>query len=155
MFGYDNDRFPPGKTWQQQMLKASGYAAQAQEHPLYRLASRGKQMNEYGLALLDFLGKPQLVGMDISRWTGGIGQTIRIQVRDNIRVLHVRVMIRRHKTSDKVLESGHACPSKLSPWVWNYITRTQIEQSSGFCIDVLTTDLPGNVGVDTMEFTSE
>ena len=134
------------------MLKAASYAALAHDHQVYRLESRETQVSSYSLAFLDFLGKPQLVGMDTSRWTGGIGQRIHIQVRDNVRILQVRVMIREHKMSDEVLEAGNACPSRLDPWIWTYSTKTQIQQSSGLCVDVITTDLAGNIGVDTMEF---
>jgi hypothetical protein len=152
MFNSDGDRFPPCRTWQQRILKAAGYAAFAQEHPVYRLKTAGTQVSAYSLAFVDSLGKPRLVDMDISRWTGGIGQRIHIQVMDNVEVLQVRVMIPEHRMSDTVLESGHAHPSRLDPRIWTYLTKTQIHQAPGFCVDVIAIDLPGNVGVDTVEF---
>jgi len=154
MFNSDGDRLPPPKTLQQRIRKAGSYAAWAQDHFLYQLKASDSPVSAHSLAFLDSLGKPQLLGMDIRRWTGGIGQMIQIRIMDNIQVLQVRVMIREHRMSDTILESGYAYPSRLDPTLWTYITKTQIQQRPGFCVDILANDLPGNLSVETMEFDS-
>ena len=153
MFNSEGNRFPPGKTWQQKILKAASFADVSHEHPLYRLSTIGTRISPYSMAFLDCIGVPKLVNMDISHWTGEIGQWIHIQVLDKVRVLQVRVMIRENMMSDKVFESGHAYPSRLNPSIWTYVTKTKIHQVSGFCVDVLANDLPGNVSVETVEYT--
>ena len=153
MFNSNNKSLSSRQRWQQQTLKAATYAAFAQTQPVYLLKAMGTQTSAYSFAFVDFLGKPQLVGMDISQWTGGIGERIHILVKDNVMVLHVRVMIREDRLSDIVLESGHAYRSPSDGLVWTYLTKTRIHQKPGFCVDVLATDLPGNLSVETMEFT--
>jgi len=96
-----------------------------------------------------------VVSVDSHRWTGGIGEAIHFHVREYIRVMQVRVMIRENRWSKTSLESGHACPSRLNPSVWTYVTKTQIRQTPGLCMDILANDLAGNFGVDTVEFNYE
>ena len=151
----DGDRLPAPRTWQEKMLKAASYAACAQEHPLYQLKAVDTESNPHSLAFIDYLGKPEIIGMYINHWTGGIGQRIHIQVRDNVRIMHVRVMIRQHPMSDMVLESDHACQSQVYPLIWTYLTKTKILQPPGFCVDVIATDLPGNTSAETLIFDQE
>jgi hypothetical protein len=151
----DGDKRPPPKTWQQQILKAASYAACSLDHPLYRLKAKETRISPYGLAFLDCLGGPQLIAVDSSHWTGRIGERIHFHVRDNIQVMHVRVMIWENQMSKTILESGHACQSRLDPTVWTYITQTEIRQTPGLCMDVLANDLVGNLGVDTVLFNYE
>ena len=68
-------------------------------------------------------------------------------------VVEVRVKIRENIESKKSLESGYAYPSKLNPSIWTYVTKRQFHQVSGFCVDVLSIDLAGNVNWDTVEYT--
>jgi hypothetical protein len=69
--------------------------------------------------------------------------------------MQVRVMIRENKMSKTSLESGHACQSRLNPSIWTYITRTEILQTPGLCMNVLANDLAGNFGADIVVFDYE
>jgi hypothetical protein len=151
----DGDRLPLPETWQTRILKAASYAALALDHPLYRLRARESSVSAYSLAFLDCLDGPQLISVDSNRWTGGIGQRIHFHFKESIRVMQVRVMVREEKTSKTVLESGQAYPSLLNPFVWTYITKTEIRQTPGLCMDILANDLAGNFGVDQVVFDYE
>ena len=155
MFNSDGDKLPRPETWQGQILKAASYAACALGHPLYRLLADKTGTSAYDLAFLDSLSGPQLIAVDSSRWTGEMGESIHFHLKENIRVMHVRVMIWESKTSKTVLESGHAYPSQLNPLIWTYVTKTKIRQTPGLCMDVLTNDLAGNFGADTVVFDYE
>lgn len=155
MYHADSGKRPRPQTWQQQVLKAASYAACAQDHPLYRLQARETRISPYGLAFLDCLGGPKLVAVDSSNWTGRAGERIHFHVKDNLRVMHVRVMIQENETSETTLESGHACQSLLNPSIWTYTTKTEIRQTPGLCMYTLANDLAGNIGADTVVFDYE
>lgn len=155
MLKSDGDRFPAPGNWEQRVLKAASYAACALNHPLYRLQAQETRISAYGLAFLDCLGGPQLIAVDSSRWSGRIGERIHFHVRNNVRVMQVRILIRESKTSKRVFESGYAYASRLNASMWTYITQTEIRQTPGLCIGVLANDLAGNLGVDIVEFDYE
>ena len=89
----DGDK-PLFESWQSEILKAASYAACTLHHPLYQLQADKTEINAYCLAFLDSLGGPKVTGVDSKRWTGRIGEEIHFYVRDNIRVMQVRVMVR-------------------------------------------------------------
>jgi hypothetical protein len=142
-------------TWQNKILNAASYAASALDHPLYRFQSKETQISAYSLAFLDCLSGPQLVSVDSSRWKGGVGELIHFHLRESVRVMQVRVMVRENSTSRTLLESGHAYPSRLNPSIWTYITKKEIRQIPGLCMDVLANDLAGNLGADIVVFDYE
>ena len=148
----DSGRRPRPQIWQGRILKAASYAACALDHPLYRLQAKETRIAAYGLAFLDCLGGPQLIAIDSSRWTGRVGERIHFHVKEYVRVMQVRVMIREDQTSKTTLESGHAYLSRLNPSIWTYITQTEIRQTPGLCIDVLANDLAWNIGADSVVF---
>lgn len=155
MYHSDSGRRPPPETWQQQILKAASYAACTLDHPLYRSLAKETRLSPYALAFLDCLEGPQLIAINSSGWSGKIGERIHFHLKNNVRVMHVRVMIRESKTSRTVFEAGHAYPSRLDPSIWTYITKTEIRQIPGLCMDVIANDLAGNIGADMVEFNYE
>ena len=100
-------------------------------------------MSAYEWALADFFGKPEVLGIDICGWTGEVGQTLRIQARDNLMVLTVSLKIRENGF---ILEEGEAVESKTEPGIWTYTTRSTIQPKPGIWLDVVAYDLPGNMG---------
>lgn len=155
MHNSDGGRLSLPETWQNRILKAASYAASAMDHPLYRLQAKETRTSAHSLAFLDCLSGPQLVSVDSSRWNGGVGELIHFHIRESVRVMQVRVMVRENSTSRNVLESGHAYPSRLNPSIWTYITKTEIRQTPGLCMDVLANDLAGNLGADIVVFDYE
>jgi hypothetical protein len=155
MYHSDSGRRPVPETWQQQVQRAASYAASALDHPLYRFHARESGISAHSLAFLDCIGAPRLAAVDSSHWTGGIGESIHFHVKNNVRVMRVRIMVRENKTSREALESGQAHPSRLNPSIWTYITQTEILQAPGLCMDVIASDLAGNIGTEIVVFDYE
>ncbi len=155
MYHSDSGKRPSPETWQQKVQRADSFAASALRHPLYRFQAKERGISAHSLAFLDCIGVPRLVAVDSSHWTGRSGELIHFHVKDNVRVMHVRIMIRENETSKAALESGQAYPSRLNPSIWTYITQTEIRQTPGLCMDVLANDLAGNFGADLVVFDYE
>jgi hypothetical protein len=123
--------------------RASTYAHFSQNPALYLNKAVGTPLSAYEWAVADYFGKPKVLDIDICRWTGEAGQTIRIQARDNLVVLRVNVKIWENSF---LLEEGEAIESETEPVVWTYITHTAIQPKPGIWLDVVAYDLPGNTG---------
>lgn len=135
---------PSQSTRYQTMRLASTYANFAQNEALYQERACGTPLTAYAVAMQDYFGKPRILSIDISRWTGEIGQVIRIRARDNIMVLSVRVLIRENEASNISLEEGEARQSPDDRLLWTYTTTTHVPHRLGTRVDVSAFDLPGN-----------
>lgn len=141
----------PQITRQEAFMQATTYANFAYQQPLYMNKAVGTPLSAYDWAVADYFGKPQILGLDASEWTGGSGQTIRIRARDNVLVLAVRVIIRDGAPEGIVLEEGKADQSETDSLLWTFTTRCSVTQRPGSRLDVLAFDLPGNVGGYSLE----
>jgi hypothetical protein len=97
----------------------------------------------YNMAVADWFGKPEILALDASGWTGEIGQTIRIEAQDDTKVTRVTVVIHNNGT---VLEQGEAVPAGTGGSLWSYVTTTQVTPAQGILLDANAYDLPGNFG---------
>lgn len=136
--------YPSQSTRHAAMRSASTYANFAQDQALYHERALGTPLTPYSVALQDYFGKPQVLNIDVSRWSGEIGQVIRIRARDNLMVLSVHVVIRQHEGSQVALEEGEAEQSDTDRLLWTYTTTTRVPQRLGTRVDVSAYDLPGN-----------
>jgi hypothetical protein len=128
--------------------KAVTYAEFASGQAIYQSRAAGIPLSAYNLAVADYLGKPQIMDIEIRGWTGGIGQTIRVVAKDNFIVLRVHLVIR---DSQFVWEAGEAEQSESNKLVWTYITRTPVEREPGLWLEACAYDLPGNTGEYRLE----
>ena len=97
----------------------------------------------YNMAVADWFGKPEILALDASSWTGEIGQTIRIEAQDDTKVTHVTVVIH---NNEAILEQGEAVRSATAGSLWTYVTTTQVTPAQGILLDANAYDLPGNFG---------
>lgn len=141
----------PSMSWQNAYRQASTYANFAHGLPVYECKALEASLNPYQMAMIDYLGKPEVLEIDIREWTGGIFQPIRIRARDNILALSVRLMIRENKDSQFALDAGEAVQSEEDPLLWTYTTTTPIAIRPGIRLDAFAYDLPGNVGELSLE----
>jgi len=141
----------PQITRQEAFMQASTYANFAHQQPLYMNRAIGTPLSAYDWAVADYFGKPQVLDLDASEWTGGTGQTIRIRAKDNVRVLAVRVVIRDGGQDGTVLEEGEAEQSETDSLLWTFTTCRSVTHKPGSRLDVLAFDLPGNVGGYSLE----
>jgi hypothetical protein len=122
--------------------QATQYAVGARNNPLYVTLARGADATAYNLAVADWFGKPQVLEIDPSRWTGQPGQTIRVMAKDDTQVTKVVVTIK--DENDTILLKDFADPSD-GPW-WNFTVPTAVSNPSTVAISATAYDLPGNTG---------
>jgi hypothetical protein len=121
---------------------AALYAGFASTQDVYVDLECETGVSAYTLAIADWFGKPKILQIDIDRWTGGIGQTIRVRARDNVMVAAVTVVIRDPQRN--FLEMGEAvCSEDGGPW-WEYRTQTQVDMEPFPVVAAIVQDLPGN-----------
>jgi hypothetical protein len=130
---------------------ATQYAVVAKDHPVYANLAKGGAATAYNFAVADYFGEPKVLDIDISNWTGQVGQEIRVRATDDTLVSRVHVMIRVSNATPTVLEEGDAIRSTTDGLLWVYTTKTAISMNPGTRLDVMAYDLPGNTGADSLE----
>ena len=130
------------KPGQAAILEATTYAHFAQMQGAYVDKELETGATAYNIAIADWFVTPKVLEINVDRWTGEIGQTIRVKARDNVVVVRVSVVIR--DVEGKLLEMGEAVPSQPgSPW-WNYTTKSRVTMMPFPSVKAIATDLPGN-----------
>ena len=132
---------------QEAFRQAAQYAVGARDNPVYVNLARGAEATAYNLAIADWFGKPEVLQIDASGWTGQVGQTIRILAKDDTYVTGVHVTIT--DAQEAVLEEGEAVraagPARPEGW-WIYTATSDLSTNPDRQITAVATDLPGNTG---------
>ena len=136
---------------QEAFKQAIVYAKVAKNQPLYITLAKGTAKTAYNIAVEDWFGEPQVLSIDITGWTGQIGQEIRVRAQDNIKVSSVHVVIRADNNTTTPLEEGDAVPSEVDGLLWIYTTKTVIAQTPATHLDAYAYDLAGNFGASALE----
>ncbi|MFB9120415.1 hypothetical protein ACFFUE_04340 [Bergeyella porcorum] len=128
---------------QEKFKKASQYAKRALEDPVlsagYALeAKRRKGQSAYNVAVADYLISPTIDKVDVSAYTGNVGEKIKIQAYDDYKVEAVKVYIH---TSSSLVEEGEAILQGIE---WIYTIQTENTNLSGSKITVKVIDTAGN-----------
>jgi hypothetical protein len=135
------------KSHQEAFREAAAYAKSAKTQPLYVEKAKAINSTAYNVAISDWFGKPEVLEIDASNWTGEIGQTIRVKAQDNVQVASVRVMI--DDVHGTTLEQGEAVQSD-GLW-WSYTTTSQVSLTPSPRVIATVRDLPGNIGGSSLE----
>ena len=130
--------------------RATTYAKLAQNQPAYRQKAAGTGATAYNLAVADYFGKPEILDIDISMWTGQPGQKIYIKAQDNFMVVRARLVIRPNSEDYDALDGGAAIQSTTNGLLWEFTTTQTIELAPGMQLDAYAYDLPGNLGKDSL-----
>jgi hypothetical protein len=96
----------------------------------------------YLVALVDFLNAPKFDEVDVSKYVGNPGNTIRIRVTDDFMVKTVEVTINDQEGS--LVEQGSAY-KQANGVDWVYTAVAQNSSLTGDKIVVKASDLPGNI----------
>jgi hypothetical protein len=124
---------------QQAFREAAAYAKQMKGEEIYvRLANRMAK-TPYNLALSDWFNPREILAIDLSGWTNGSGDIIRINARDNIKVQGVKVTIT--DENGVLLEEGQA--QEVGALWWEY--RTAQTAAINMSVTVSARDLPGHI----------
>ena len=122
----------------------SAYAQGAITDPvkklLYAKAATGGQ-TAFNVAFLDAARPPRVLEIDIRKYKGLVGDTIKLMVKDVVRVESVKVTIL--SAAGVELEQGDAVPDTGISY-WKYTATTANPALPGTRILITATDLPGN-----------
>ena len=124
------------------IIEATTYAHFARTHEAYLQRELETGTAAYYLAVSDWFHAPRVLQIDVDRWTGKPGETIRVKARDDVRVARVAVIIR--DVDGNVLEMGEAAQAEAGGSWWRYTTRSHIPLTPFPAVQAIAQDLPGN-----------
>ncbi|MBI3788414.1 MAG: hypothetical protein HY276_09175 [Ignavibacteriales bacterium] len=128
---------------QEKFREGSAYAKDAaKKEPLYGEKAAGTPQTAYNVAMADFMHPPEILEIDVSKYSGKAGETIRARAQDDVKVKTVNVVIATEQ--DQMIEQGAATPEDGS-W-WKY-TATANAPSENVKVIVHAWDLPGHEAV--------
>jgi hypothetical protein len=130
------------KTDQAAVREATTYANFARTQEAYINRAKETGTTPYYIAVADWFGAPRVLEINVDRWEGEIGQTIRVKARDNVMVARVAVVIR--DAEENVLEKGEAVQSEAGSAWWTYTTKSLVTMTPFPSIEAIAQDLPGN-----------
>lgn len=128
---------------QEAFRQASVYAKTAMSQSIYQEKAAQQDMSAYNAAMADWFGQPKVLDIDISNWTGEIGQTIGVKAKDDTKVISVQVSIQSPDGST-TLEEGQAVLSGTDGLLWAYTTTSGVSIQPGTRVVATAKDLPGN-----------
>lgn len=133
------------KAHRQRFQQAVIYGKEVQLDPakkeLYK-PSTSAGVSVYNVAVADFMQAPDIAEIDVSDYSGKIGDIITITVEDDFMVSGVTVTITNSDGTE--VESGNAQPSAAGH-KWTYTATANNENLSGDKIVIRAYDMPGNV----------
>ena len=115
---------------------------------VYEEASARKGIPAFALTVGDFLNAPIVDEIDLSGYTGKIGDKIGARASDDVEVHGVSVTIR--EQGGAVIEEGDAVFSQATA-TWTYTATTALAQGQAVSIDVSATDRPGHKGTKSQQ----
>lgn len=141
---FDEDRvFTPEQTAQQNRFKeATAYAHDAvQTETVYAEQAEGTTLSAYNVAVADWFHTPEVTEIDLSGYTGEVGEVIRAKVSDDVQVGRVNIVVA--TGADVVVEQGEMTHEQ-GYW-YTYTTVADCPAGSAKVV-VTGLDLPGNKG---------
>ncbi len=117
------------------------YATAAQQQPEYAEAAAQQGKTPYIVAVADFLKAPDVERIDLSGYTGKVGDPIRIVVTDDFAVKSVAVRIT--NADGSLVEEGAAQPTPTG-YEWLFTATQPNENLAGDKIEIFASDAPGN-----------
>jgi len=101
----------------------------------------GEGVSAYNVAVADFLNAPDIEEIDLSKFTGEAGSTIKIQATDDFMVTEVQVEI--YNSEGTLIEKGEAVQQDIIT-DWLFTATVSNRSIEGDKIVVKAFDLPGN-----------
>jgi hypothetical protein len=121
--------------------RATLYARTAQQQPEYKDAAAQQGKTAYVVAVADFLNAPNIEKIDLSAYTGAVGNPIRITVTDDFALASITVRIT--NADGSLVEEGAARPTPIA-YEWLYTATQANESLEGDKIEILASDTPGS-----------
>jgi hypothetical protein len=135
--------FNPAQLAQQEAFRnAIAYAKSAKDEDVYLTKAQGTTLSAFNVAVADWFGKPEVLEIDTTHWTGAAGQIIRVKAQDDTQVVKVRVQIFDVGRNAPALEQGDAVQAD-GLW-WEYTTTATVADLANAQVTAIAYDLPGN-----------
>ncbi|MFK8301963.1 hypothetical protein ACI75Y_03545 [Capnocytophaga stomatis] len=127
--------------FQQATIYAKGAMKNLTAKEAYQSEADKKQgVTAYNVAVADMLKAPKIERIDLSSYTGQVGDTIKVRAYDDFKVVSVTVHI--YNADGSLVEEGNAVDNGLD---WVYIATQTNADLSGDKIVVRATDTPANI----------
>lgn len=131
---------------------AAEYARRQIQNPTARQMYQSKvnqSMNSsYIVAVRDYLSPPRILGVNVGKYHGKVGNPIIVDAEDDFRVNVVRITIK--DASGKIIERGQATRRISYSDQWIYITSVDNDLLHGSSITACAEDIPGNQATETV-----
>ena len=111
---------------------------------LYTEAAKAKGKPVFSLTIADFFNAPSVSEVDLSAYSGAIGDAIIIMANDDFSVLSVDVAL--NDGDSNLLESGAAVENPAKSGRWVYAATSAVATGTTVRIAVTASDRPGGVG---------
>lgn len=112
-----------------------------------RVAEMKEGQSAFNVAVADFFRPPKVTAIDVTGYTGHVGDRIAIEAQDDVDVMSVRVVIA--APDGTVLERGDAAVVDKQ---WVYTATTTLPAGQPVTIEATATDRPKHTGMLTTAF---
>jgi hypothetical protein len=129
------------KRFQEAIIYGKGAIADPALKDAYKQEAVGNQ-TAFNVAVADFLHAPQIDEVDVSKYAGKIGNSIRIRATDDFKVAQVSIAI--YNSDNTLVEEGLAL-QQGNQLDWIYTITVDNGDLQGDKIVIKATDLPGNL----------
>ncbi len=134
------------KRFQQTTFYARNAAQDPATKALYAEKAKEDEVSVFNVVVADFMKAPDIQSVDLTDYTGRIGDPIRIVVEDDFAV--ERVQVRIENGDGTLVEEGDAAPQANSS-EWVYVARANNASLVGDKLTVTVNDHPGNTTQET------
>lgn len=148
----ESDKAPTAKQlahqerFQMAALYAKAQLADPTSKAEYEAARNDESGNAYAIAVADFMQAPDIHTIDLSDYTGQVGDTISVRVTDNFKVMGVKLRI---ENADGSLVEETAAVRQTNGLDWVFTATAANASLIGDKITILATDKPGNLTKET------
>ena len=149
-FPEDREFTPAQLAQQERFQEAAAYAKDAaQAEAIYAEEAEGTAMSAYNVAVADWFHPPEVDEIDLSAYTGEVGEVIRAKASDDVQVEAVGVVIT--TDADMLVEQGQMTHEQ---GLWYTYTTTADCPPGQARVIVTGLDLPGHTGMSEATLTA-
>jgi hypothetical protein len=121
--------------------EAAAYAKDSKDEAAYIEQAEGTSQSSYNVAIADWYHSPEVVEIDMTGWSGDVGEVLRAKVRDDVSVEQVIFVIA--EADGTLVESG---PAVHEQGLWWQYTTTADHPGGQATVLVTAEDIPGHQG---------
>jgi len=129
---------------------AYGKSAMADDtmRKFYEQVAKERDIPVFALTVADFFNAPTINDMDVTGYAGKVNDVIKIKSLDDFGVMRVHVTLSEAQT-DVPIENGDAIETATGSGQWIYMATAAVSAGTNVRINVVATDRPGGMAVDS------